>query len=48
MVVKTVAFAAVFEYAFLKPYIIPRDPEGYESTDFIGYSLVRSLSSVNG
>lgn len=43
MATKLTAFAALLEYAFLKPYIIPKDPDGYESSDFIGFSLTMAL-----
>lgn len=48
MAVKLIAFAALLEYTFLRPYIIPKDPDGYESTDFIGFSVVMAVLAIFG
>lgn len=48
MAVKLITFAALLEYAFLKPYILADDPEESQSTDFIGYCLVMAMFAIFG
>lgn len=39
---KLIAFLALLEYALLKPWIIPADPEG-RGVDFIGFVLCHAV-----